>query len=200
MLQERRHFIVDLSLKLTDDGFVKFRDDPLHGDLHIALIPGMRRIEQFLLYDNGEGRRMGFLHEVSNLEMIACSTECVAAVPEAIIFERLKNLLHLRRYLLERTSTVFLDLGQQPILIGQREAHGLTDGKVLCGRMGLWYWKPVLLETSQVEFDRLVHIPRSLIFRLACGYTPGKVWRISGVVPFRLLDDDKKTFHSVQLS
>ena len=66
--------------------------------------------------------------------------------------------------------------------------------------MGLWYWKPVLLETSQVEYDRLVHIPRSLIFRLACGYTPGKVWRISGVVPFRLLDDDKKTFHSVQLS
>jgi len=66
--------------------------------------------------------------------------------------------------------------------------------------MRLWYWKPVLPETFQVKFDRPVHIPRRLIFLLACGYTPEKVWRISGVVRFGLLDDDKKTFHSVQLS
>jgi hypothetical protein len=62
--------------------------------------------------------------------------------------------------------------------------------------MGLWYRKPILPQTFQMNFDCLVHSPGSLILCFACGNTAGKVRRISGIVPRCLLDEDKETFHS----
>src|SRR4030066_2398152 len=113
MLQKFRHPGVDLALKIAQDDFVKLRHNLLCCNFHISLIPKMRRIKQFLFYDNGERRTRGLLHEACNLEMIARVTELIAAVTKFIILERLEDPMHIRRYFLKRVSVVYFSFGQR---------------------------------------------------------------------------------------
>lgn len=78
----------------------------------------MRGIKQFLFYYDGEGRAGGLLHEADNLAMIVRLTELIAAVTQFMIFERLEDRIHIRRYFLKGASVVYFSTGQRLILDG----------------------------------------------------------------------------------